>query len=293
MRLWATIAAASVVAAMTGLGVGYLIWGWPTNWYTADVNSLGPGAENDLIRYGHALVVDTPQHIGKSASDPAMRFGGNDLACQSCHLNAGLQPFAAPFVSTFASFPMMVRDRVLTLKERINGCMTRSMNGKPLPDDGREMQALIAYIEFVGKGTPQGMRVPGMGLKPLPEPAEQPDATRGDAVYAEFCANCHKADGQGEKRLPPHIGYTIPPLWGDDSFNEGAGMAKLDYAAAYIHDNMPFGIDYQDPVLSVQQAWDVSAYIISKPHPPAPPEPVATRPTAEDVAGEAEGEPAN
>ncbi|MGI8851743.1 MAG: hypothetical protein ACR2GC_00290 [Methyloceanibacter sp.] len=80
---------------MTGLGVGYLIWGWPTNWYTADVNSLGPGAENDLIRYGHALVVDTPQHIGKSASDPAMRFGGNDLACQSCHLNAGLQPFAA------------------------------------------------------------------------------------------------------------------------------------------------------------------------------------------------------
>ena len=49
MRLWAIIAAASVVAAMTGLGAGYLIWGWPTNWYTADVNSLGPGAENDLI----------------------------------------------------------------------------------------------------------------------------------------------------------------------------------------------------------------------------------------------------
>ncbi len=163
MRLWATIAAASVVAAMTGLGVGYLIWGWPTNWYTADVNRLGPGAENDLIRYGHALVVDTPQHIDKSASDPAMRFGGNDLACQSCHLNAGLQPFAAPFVSTFATFPMLIDDQVLTLKERINGCMTRSMNGKPLPDEGREMQALIAYIKFVGQGTPEGVRVPGMG----------------------------------------------------------------------------------------------------------------------------------
>lgn len=265
MRLWATIAAASVVAVMTGLGVGYLIWGWPTNWYTADVNSLGPGAENDLIRYGHALIVDTPQHIGKSASDPAMRFGGNDLACQSCHLNAGLQPFAAPFVSTFASFPMMVSDRVLTLKERINGCMTRSMNGKPLPDNGREMQALIAYVKFVGTGSPEGVRVPGMGLKLLPEPAEQPDTARGEAVYVEFCANCHKADGQGERRLKPAIGYTIPPLWGDDSFNAGAGMARLDYAAAYIHDNMPFGIDYQDPVLSVQQAWDVAAYLVSKP----------------------------
>jgi cytochrome c len=34
-----------------------------------------------------------------------MRYGGNDLACQNCHLNAGLQPFAAPFVSTFGTFP--------------------------------------------------------------------------------------------------------------------------------------------------------------------------------------------
>jgi thiosulfate dehydrogenase len=48
-------------------------------------------------------------------------------------------------------------------------------------------------------------------------------------------------------------------------------MAKLDYAAAYIHDNMPFGIDYQDPVLSVQQAWDVAAYVRSMPRPPALP----------------------
>lgn len=127
------------------------------------------------------------------------------------------------------------------------------------------MQALIAYVKFVGIGSPEGMRVPGMGLKPLPEPAEQPVTARGEAVYAEFCANCHKVDGQGEKRLQPAIGYTIPPLWGDDSFNAGAGMARLDSAAAYIHDNMPFGIDYQDPVLSVQQAWDVAAYLVSKP----------------------------
>ena len=64
---------------------------------------------------------------------------------------------------------------------------------------------------------------------------------------------------------------TIPPLLGDDSFNAGAGMAKLAYAAAYIRANMPFGIRYLDPVLSEQQAWDVAAYMISKPRPPAPP----------------------
>jgi thiosulfate dehydrogenase len=49
-------------------------------------------------------------------------------------------------------------------------------------------------------------------------------------------------------------------------------MAKTAYAASYIHDNMPYGISYRDPVLNVQQAWDVAAYLISNPHPPAPPE---------------------
>ena len=71
---------------------------------------------------------------------------------------------------------------------------------------------------------------------------------------------------QGELRRGG-IGYSIPPLWGNASFNAGAGMAKTAYAASYIHDNMPFGITYQTPMLSVQQAWDVAAYIISKPHP--------------------------
>jgi thiosulfate dehydrogenase len=139
-----------------------------------------------------------------------MRYAGNDLACQSCHLNAGLQPFAAPFVSTFATFPMLVDDQVLTLHDRINGCMTRSMNGKPLPDESKEMEALIAYIRFVGKGSPQGVRVGGMGLRPLRMPTNPPDARRGAEVYAKFCAECHKADGQGERKTGGSgVGYNI------------------------------------------------------------------------------------
>ena len=61
---------------------------------------------------------------------------------------------------------MLVDDQVITLKERINGCMLRSMNGKALPKDSPEMEALIAYIKFLGHGTPEGMRVAGMGLLP-------------------------------------------------------------------------------------------------------------------------------
>lgn len=262
-----------VLAVAVGLGVGYVLWGTPTDWYAvSSVGKLAPSPENDLIRYGQDLIVNTPRYIGKNAADPAMRLAGNDLACQNCHLNAGLQPFAAPFISTFATFPMMVDDQVLTLTDRINGCMRRSMNGTDLPTEGREMEALIAYFKFVGKGTPEGVRIAGMGLRPIANPTTPPDARRGEAVYAEFCASCHKEDGQGEPRQSPAVGYNIPPLWDDTSFNAGAGMNKTAYAASYIRDNMPFGITYQAPVLTVQQAWDVAAFVISKPHPPATPE---------------------
>ncbi len=261
---------ALAVGGAAGFGVGYLLWNKKeVNWYAVDVNKLGPGPENDLIRYGKDLIVNTARHIGKNAPDPAMRYAGNDLACQNCHLNAGLQAFAAPFISTFATFPMMVDDQVLTLTGRLNGCMRRSLNGKDLAPDSREMEALIAYIKFVGTGTPEGVRLPGTGLLPLENPASPPDSRRGQEVYAQQCARCHKDDGQGELKGGPGGGYSIPPLWGEASFNAGAGMAKTAYAAAYIRANMPFGISYLDPVLTVQQAWDVAAFIVSKPHPPA------------------------
>jgi thiosulfate dehydrogenase len=269
-RGYAVLAVTAALAA--GLCAGYLIWGWQTNWYARDVAKLPSGPKGDLIGYGHALIIDTATHIGRNASDPQLRFAGNDLACVNCHLNAGLRPFAAPFVSTRASFPMLVDDQVITLKARINGCMRRSMNGKDLPADSHEMAALIAYMKFLGRGTPEGVRIAGMGLLPLQDPPLPADGTRGAEVYAKLCSNCHKDDGQGERRMAPAIGYLIPPLWGDDSFNGGAGMAKPAYAAAYIRTNMPFGVRYQDPVLSVQQAWDVAAFMIAKPRPPAPAE---------------------
>ena len=183
----------------------------------------------------------------------------------------GLTALRAPFVSTFATFPILVDDDVITLKGRINGCMIRSMNGKELPPDSPEMQAIIAYIKFLGQGTPEGVRVARMGLFPIADPPVAADATRGEKVYADLCASCHNDNGQGEHDLSPRLGYLIPPLWGDDSFNAATGMAKLAYAAAYVRTNMPFGVRDQDPVLTVQQAWDVAAYMISKPRPPAPP----------------------
>jgi len=263
------VAVAAVVAAMgAGLGTGYAIWGWPTNWYAGhNVATLPPGPDTDLIRYGEQLVAATARHIGKSAIDPAKRYAGNDLACTHCHINSGLKPFGIPLVSTFATFPMMVDEQIMSLAERINGCMTRSMNGKPLPEDGREMEAMVAYLQFIGRRTPQGVRVAGMGLPPLRKPARAPDPAQGETAYASHCAKCHKDQGQGEPLMAPAVGYEIPPLWGNDSFNAAAGMSRIEIAAAFIHANMPIGASYREPILTVQQAWDVAAFMTSKPRP--------------------------
>ena len=240
------------------------------DWYAVDIAKLGPGAENDLIRYGRDLIVNTPQHLGKNAVNPAMRYAGDDLACQNCHLNAGLQPFAAPFISTLATFPMIVDDQVLTLTHRINRCMRRSMNGKDLPPESREMEALIAYFKFVGKGTPEGVRIAGMGLRPFASPTEPPDAARRHRLR-QARASCHKEDGRGEPRIPQAIGYAIrrfgerrasmpPPAW------PRRPMRPPWFATTSVRRRLLV------PVLTVQQAWDVAAYIISKPHPAATPE---------------------
>lgn len=269
MRLRNIIAIAALLgAAGAGLAAGYAIWGWPTNWYAGhDVSALPSGPQTDLIRYGEQLVADTARHIGKNATDPAKRYAGNDLACSHCHLNSGLKPFGIPLVSTFATFPMMVDEHVMSLAQRINGCMTRSMNGSPLPENSREMEAFVAYLQFIGRKTPQGVRVAGMGLPPLREPAQTPDSGRGAAVYAAQCSKCHGNNGQGEPRMAPGVGYTIPPLWGDSSFNNAAGMSRIATAAAFIHANMPIGTDYRGPILTQQQAWDVAAFMTSRPRP--------------------------
>jgi thiosulfate dehydrogenase len=144
------------------------------------------------------------------------------------------------------------------------------MNGKALPEDGRETQALIAYIKYLGTGTPEGVRIAGMGFLRLPPAAETPDPARGKTVFVSVCTKCHGAGGQGEAKAPPGVGYAIPPLWGDDSFNAAAGMANIETAAAFVRANMPRGIDYRSPVLTVQQAWDVAAFVTTQPRPPAP-----------------------
>jgi thiosulfate dehydrogenase len=240
-------------------------------WTVPDISRLPDDDWGRTVRYGHDLVSKTASLIGPEVKDRSRRFSGNNLNCQSCHIDAGTKQFGLPFLGVFADFPNY-RARsgsVGTIEDRINGCMTRSMNGKQLPFESKEMTAIVAYMKFLSTGIPVGAKTVGRGSGTMPELIRAADPRHGGAIYASTCAACHGAGGLGQRsgKVGDAQGYTAPPLWGPDSFNDGAGMARLITAANFVHSNMPHGTTWKNPALSAQDAWDVAAYLESQPRP--------------------------
>jgi thiosulfate dehydrogenase len=273
------VSAATAVAATCLLGLlGHLIHrevlaqtAGPPIWTVPEIGALPDDANGRLIRRGRDLVSATYAHVGPEVADPALRFAGNNLACGNCHLNAGTKKFGIPLFGLFGKYPLYSArsGAEITIQERLNQCMTRSMNGRALPADSAPMQALTAYIRFLSTGVAPGQVVSGLGVGTMPELDRAADPARGQVIYANTCAVCHGPDGGGVRRSLPttDLGYMMPPLWGSDSFNDGAGMMRLINAANFIHFNMPHGADYLNPQLTPEDAWDVAAYMVSQPRP--------------------------
>jgi thiosulfate dehydrogenase len=239
-----------------------------TRWAPPDIATVGDDPLGELVKYGHALVTDTANQIGPTVADPALRFSGNNLNCQSCHLKGGTQAYAMPLVGVSGQFPQY-RGRegeVVSLAVRINGCLERSMNGHALAFDSREMNAFLAYMKWLSAGISDGAKLIGAGTLRVIEPARAADLRNGAKVYAEVCAACHAENGQG-RRAERGAGYQFPPVWGPDSYNNGAGMGRLLTAAAFAKHNMPLGTTFDAPLLTDDDAYDVAAYINSQPRP--------------------------
>lgn len=56
-------------------------------------------------------------------------------------------------------------------------------------------------------------------------------------------------------------GYTFPPLWGPDSFNNDAGMNRLLTTTRFIWQNMPLGASHTATLLNDDEAYNVTAFI--------------------------------
>jgi thiosulfate dehydrogenase len=215
-----------------------------------DPKALPSGPPGEAIAYGHDIVVNTRKLM------PG--YVVTNMDCAACHVDAGLRPRAGSLVGAYARFPQWNKrsHRVITLQDRLAECFLYSMNGRPPAYSSKEMIALVAYIAWISRdtlvGTPQ--KPADRFIEPLP--SGEPNIARGALLYAQKCESCHQINGAGAG--------AIPPLWGPTSFNAGAGMAHIDRMTGFVRYNMPQNAPGS---LSLQDAYDVSAYVLQNGRP--------------------------
>jgi thiosulfate dehydrogenase len=203
------------------------------------------------VRRGKALLAFTrdslPNHVG------------NRLQCVSCHPDNGTRPNVMPWIGVYARFPQY-RSRIGSiqiLEDRINDCFRRSMNGKPLVPESRDMRDIVAYMAFLSIGYPVFAQLDEAGFDSVPPVPG--DTIRGAATFTAKCSVCHGENGAGTD--------VFPALWGDGSYNIGAGLARVRAAAAFIKVAMP---QTAPGTLTDQEAYDLATYINTRPRPDFP-----------------------
>lgn len=236
-----------------------------TYWQPTILYTKNDLKKNYLIEYGKELIVHTSKYIGPNG---IIAQKTNGMNCQNCHLEAGTKVFGNNYGSVKSMYPKF-RARsgsVEDIYKRINDCIERSLNGKALDTTSKEMQALKSYIEALGANVPKDEKAIGSGLKDLKFLDRACDLSLGKMGYEKHCVSCHNADGQGKINESGNE-YVYPPLWGRNSYNDGAGLYRVSNFAKYIKYNMPFGIDHKHPTLTDEEAWDIAAYVNSQPRP--------------------------
>ena len=218
------------------------------------------------IRRGYRIFMDTPKE--------APRFAHGKVTCGNCHLNAGQRERALPLVGVAGAFPEFNKrsGRPYQLVDRIVDCFWRSENGTEAPDvlpttTSPEVLAVAAYINWISPGYQAGRSPSWRGKNTIAADrlvkVDRLDPRKGEALFTERCTSCHGPDGQGVWIGDKRAG----PLWGPDSWNDGAGAARVYTLAGIIRYTMP----YLDPgSLSDEEAQQVAAFITSKPRPRYP-----------------------
>jgi thiosulfate dehydrogenase len=236
------------------------------DWQAPDINALPDDEQGKLIRYGHELIMNTSLYLGPKGNIASVSNGMN---CQNCHIDAGTKSFAGCFSAVASTYPRYRErsGRVESIEFRINDCMVRSLNGKQIDSSGKEMEAMVAYLKWIGKDVPKNKKPKGAGLEELPFLNRAADPEKGKQVFQSKCTSCHGENGQGLLNHDSSF-YLYPPLWGPNSFNIGAGLYRITRFASFVKNNMPFGLaSHNSPQLTDEEAWDVAAFVISQPRP--------------------------
>jgi thiosulfate dehydrogenase len=229
--------------------------------------TLGDAKLADPIKWGYRIFTDTPHE--------APQFTGGKVSCANCHLNAGQRERALPVVGIAGMFPEYNNRaaRLISLPDRVVDCFLRSENATGRGTDAlpsptsKEVLAVTAYLSWLSRGYPVGANPGWRGRNAIAAdkllPIAQIDKGRGAAIFNDRCTSCHGPEGQGVQIGDKKAG----PLWGPDSWNDGAGASRVYTLAGIIRYTMP----YLNPgSLSDQEAQEVAAFITSQPRPEYP-----------------------
>ena len=220
---------------------------------------------DSMARYGYQLISKTAYYLGPNGIVARITNGMN---CQNCHLNGGTVPWGNNYSAVYSTYPQFrARSGGLeTIPKRVNDCLQRSLNGNPIDSNSKEMKAIIAYMRWLGDAVPKKYKPKGSGIMDIPFLDRAADPKNGKMVYINKCQRCHGEDGQGKKK--DDALYEYPPLWGEHSYNTAAGLYRISRFAGYVKTNMPFGeVEYHNPQLTNEEAWDVAAFVNSQPRP--------------------------
>jgi thiosulfate dehydrogenase len=251
-------------------------WDYPKNPLTD--KTLDDSKLSREIKLGYRIFTNTPGEAAK--------FAPGKGSCNNCHLNGGQRERSMPLVGIAGQFPEYNRraGRLISLGDRVVDCFLRSQNATgrvvdaegQLAADGRvnlptptskEVLAVSAYLAWLSRGSPIGTTLTWRGQNAIDAkaliPVDKLDPARGGALYNEKCISCHGPEGQGVFVGDKRAG----PLWGPDSWNDGAGAARVYTLAGIIRYSMP----YLDPgSLTDEESQQIAAFINSKPRPAYP-----------------------
>lgn len=219
------------------------------------MDELPDGPMGNAIQRGHDLINVTSSELRKEA--PSAEEGEqkvNGLSCASCHAGAGLEESSMSLVGSTISYPQYNEraDAVMTIEDRINGCMVRSMDGEEFEAGDADLEAIVAYMSYISEGIPERSELDWKDPVAM-EDVPVPDADAGEQLFQQSCIACHAVDGSGTGEI------SGPALWGDESFNDGAGLSRHDKMAGFINDFMP----KTDPgSLTEQDASDLAAFLL-------------------------------
>lgn len=241
---------------------------YDSNWISPSlfIDRTLEGENRKQVIYGQELIAHTSRYLGPSGSVAQISNGMN---CQNCHLNAGKKTWGNNYGAVASTYPRF-RDRsgsIESIYKRVSDCFERSLNGTAPDSLSKEYKAIEAYIKWVGKEVPKGVTPKQTGIYKLPYLDRAADPQKGKLVYQNQCQRCHGQNGEGVMTLN-QLEYEYPPLWGEHSYNNGAGLYRLSRFAGFVYSNMPNNeANYDHPTLSVSESWDVAAFVNSQPRP--------------------------